>query len=75
LITAGNARLYSPGFLAKIREILTPNGCVAYWLSEPAPKFRKCLIKAGFAVAEHAAKPHEKSKRARHCIYLATRSQ
>jgi spermidine synthase len=75
LITAGNARLYSPGFLAKIREILTPNGCVAYWLSEPAPKFRKCLIKAGFDVAEHAAKPHEKSKRARHCIYLATRTQ
>lgn len=75
LITAGNARLYSPSFLAKIREILTPDGCVAYWLSEPAPKFRKCLIKAGFDVEEHAAKPHEKSKRARHCIYLATRSQ
>lgn len=72
LITAGNARLYSPSFLAKIRDILTPSGSVAYWLSEPAPKFRKCLIKAGFDVEEEAAKPHEKSKRARHCIYLAT---
>ena len=74
LITAGNARLYSQKFLMKIGEILTPNGCVAYWLSEPAPKFKKCLIKAGFDVEEHAAKPHEKSKRARHCIYVARRS-
>lgn len=73
LITAGNARLYSPKFLAKIKEILTPNGCVAYWLSEPAPKFKKCLIKAGFWVEEQAAKPHAKSKRARHCIYVCTR--
>jgi len=75
LITAGNARLYSPNFLAKIQEILTPNGRVCYWLSEPAPKFKKCLMKAGFEVEEHAAKPHEKSKRARHCIYIATRKQ
>ena len=73
LITAGNARLYSQKFLTKLGEILTPNGCVAYWLCEAAPKFKKCLIKAGFQVEEHAAKPHEKSKRARHCIYIATR--
>ena len=75
LITAGNARLYSPAFLAKIRSIMTPDGCVAYWLSEPAPKFRKLLIKAGFHVEAYAAKPHEKSKRARHCIYVATRGR
>lgn len=73
LITAGNARLYSPSFLAKVREVITPNGCVAYWLSEPAPKFKKCLVKAGFQIEEHAAKPHEKSKRARHCIYVCRR--
>ena len=75
LITKGNARLYSASFLAKIKAILTPNGCVAYWLSEPAPKFKKCLIKAGFDVEEHAAKPHARSKRARHCIYVATRNR
>jgi len=75
LITAGNSRLYFPGFLAKIRSALTPDGCVAYWLSEPAPKFKKCLIKAGFHVEAYAAKSHEKSKRARHCIYMATRSR
>ncbi|MGB1259080.1 MAG: spermine synthase, partial [Akkermansiaceae bacterium] len=75
LITSGNARLYSAGFLAKLRNIITPTGCVAYWLSEPAPKFKKCLIQAGFHIEEHAAKPHEKSKRARHCIYIAKRSK
>ena len=73
LITAGNARLYSPGFLNKIRGLLTSEGCVAYWLSEPAPKFRKCLIRAGFEVEAFPAKSHEKSKQARHCIYVAKR--
>jgi spermidine synthase len=71
LITAENARLYTPGFLATIRKSLTPGGCVAYWLSEPAPRFKKSLSKARFEVEEFAAKPHEKSKRARHCIYIA----
>ncbi len=71
LITAENARLYTPNFLATIRKSLTPGGCVAYWLSQPAPKFKKRLIKAQFDVEEFAAKPHEKSKRARHCIYIA----
>lgn len=75
LITDGNARLYSPGFLAKIRDVITPEGRVAYWLSEPAPKFKKCLMKAGFEVEEFAAKHHERAKRARHCIYLARRGR
>jgi len=73
LITAGNARLYSPGFLQKLKNVITPDGCVAYWLSEPAPKFKKCLIKAGFFVEEIASKPHEKSKRSRHCLLVARR--
>ena len=74
LITEENNKMYSPNFLAKIKEVLTPNGCVAYWLAEPAPKFKKLLEKAGFKVIAHAAKPHEKSKRSRHCIYLARQS-
>lgn len=73
LITKGNARLYSPGFLEKLRQVITPQGCVAYWLSEPAPKFKKLLLQAGFAVEEFASRPHEKSKRSRHCILLARR--
>jgi len=71
LITPGNERLYTPDFLAKIREALAPGGCVAYWLAEPTPSFEKSLIKAGFRVEATPAKPHEKSKRARHCIYVA----
>ena len=73
LITSGNSRLYSPGFLGQLREVITPSGCVAYWLSEPAPRFKKLLIKAGFQVEEFASKPHEKSKRSRHCILVARR--
>jgi spermidine synthase len=73
LITNGNARLYSPGFLEKLRQVITPQGCIAYWLSEPAPKFKKLLIKAGFAVEEFASKTHERAKRSRHCLLLARR--
>ncbi|MCF6314631.1 MAG: spermine synthase [Verrucomicrobiales bacterium] len=71
LITPANERLYTPDFLATIRKSLKPSGCVAYWLSEPAPQFKKKLRKAHFDVEEFAAKPHENSKRARHCIYVA----
>lgn len=71
LITEGNARLYTPGFLATIRRSLAPGGCVAYWLAEPTPAFEKSLRNAGFRVDGFPAKPHEQSKRARHCIYVA----
>ena len=71
LITQGNARLYTPQFLATIRQSLKPGGCVAYWLAESTPAFEKSLKKAGFQVEEFAAKSQEKSKRARHCIYVA----
>lgn len=73
LITSGNSRLYTPEFLQKLKKVITPEGCIAYWLSEPAPKFKKLLIKAGFLVEQHASKPHKKSKRSRHCLLVARR--
>lgn len=73
LITKGNSRLYTPGFLQKLKNVITPNGAVAYWLSEPAPKFKKLLIKVGFFVDEIPSRPHKKSKRDRHCLLVATR--
>ena len=73
LITQGNARLYSPGFLAKIRDALAQGGCVAYWLALPNADFVRSLNKAGFVVDEHLAKPHANSKRPRHRIYVARR--
>ncbi len=73
LITEGNSRLYTPSFLEKIMQILTQEGKVSYWLSEPAPKFKKLLEQVGFYVEEHAAKQHENSKRAIHCIYVCSR--
>ncbi len=73
LITASNQRLYTPEFLQKLMDVLTPVGKVCYWLSEPAPKFKKQLEKAGFYVEAHAAKQHKNSKRAMHCIYVCSR--
>lgn len=75
LITAGNARLYTPSFLEKIMSLLTPGGKVSYWLSEPAPKFKLLLENAGFYVEPYAAKQHENSKRAVHCIYVCSRKE
>ena len=71
LITPDNARLYTLEFLTTIRKALTPRGCVAYWLAEPTPSFERRLSRVGFQVEAFPAKPHEKSKRARHCIYVA----
>jgi len=71
LITSGNARLYSPAFLEKLRQVITSDGCVAYWLSERAPKFKKLLQKCGFEVEETPSKPHERSKQSRHSILVA----
>ena len=71
VVTKANTRLYTQGFLTTIRQALKPRGCVAYWLAEPTPSFEKSLRKAGFEVEGFPAKPHEKSKRARHCIYVA----
>ncbi len=73
LITAGNSRMYTPAFLKQIMQVLTPTGKVSYWLSEPAPKFKKLLEQVGFEVEAHAAKQRENSKRAIHCIYVCGR--
>jgi len=70
LITEGNSRLYTQRFLHTIRGSLAPGGCVAYWVAEPTPSFERTLGKAGFEVELFRVGPHEKSKRARHGIYL-----
>lgn len=74
LITEGNSRLYTPSFFARVREALKPGGCAAYWMAHPTPAFEKKLLRAGFRVEAHPAKPHAKAKKPRHCIYLARRN-
>jgi len=71
LITEGNSRLYTPEFFARVRETLKADGCAAYWMAHPTPAFEKKLTRAGFRVEAHPAKPHAKSKKPRHCIYVA----
>lgn len=71
LITEDNAKLYTPSFLALLRESLNPGGCLAYWMATPSPKLEMVLKKAGFDLTEHHAKPHEQSEETWHRIYVA----
>ena len=71
LITSGNSRMYTPQFLKTLKSLIPKKGCVAYWLSERAPKFKQMLGKVGFTVEEHATKDHKNSKRSRHCLLVA----
>ncbi len=71
LITEDNAKLYTPSFLALLRESLNPGGCLAYWMASPSPRLEMVLKKAGFDLTEHHAKPHEQSEETWHRIYVA----
>lgn len=71
LVLPQNNRIYSRKGLQAIRDALAPGGQVAFWLAEPVPLFFKHLQKANFRTTEYPAKMHERSKRARHRIYLA----
>lgn len=71
LITVDNGKLYTPNFLALLRESLNPGGCLAYWMAAPSPKLEMALKKAGFNLEAHPMAPHEQSEQAIHRIYVA----
>ena len=71
LITVDNGKLYTPSFLALLRESLNPGGCLAYWMAIPSPKLEMALKKAGFNFEAHPMAPHEQSEQAIHRIYVA----
>lgn len=71
VITEDNVNLYTPSFMALLRESLNPGGCLAYWMAVPSPRLEMALKKAGFNLQEHPAKSHEQSEEAKHRIYVA----
>ncbi|MBT7958355.1 MAG: spermine synthase [Akkermansiaceae bacterium] len=71
VITEDNVKLYTPSFMALLRESLNPGGCLAYWMASPSPRLEMAIKKAGFDLTEHPAKPHEQSDEAWHRIYVA----
>jgi spermidine synthase len=73
MVQAGNARLYSQRGLGMIAQALKPGGKVAFWSAEKELEFARSLAYAGFKVEAHAAKAHERAKRAAHVVYLAER--
>jgi len=73
LVLPRNNRIYGREGLRMIHDSLTPGGRVAFWLAEETPFFYKHLQKARFRTTDFPAKMHERSKRARHRIYLGVR--
>lgn len=73
LVLPQNERLYTTEGLRMIHDALAPRGRVVFWLAAPAPRFLKDLQKTGFRCTEFPAKMHERSKQARHRIYLGER--
>ncbi|MDA7629693.1 hypothetical protein N9F44_00490 [Akkermansiaceae bacterium] len=71
LITVDNGKLYTPGFLALLRESLNPGGCLAYWMAVPSTRLEMALKKAGFNLEEHPMPSHEHGEEAIHRIYVA----
>lgn len=71
LITVDNGRLYTPSFLALLRESLNPGGCLAYWMAVPSPKLEMALKRAGFHLDEHPMPSHQDEEEAFHRIYVA----
>ena len=71
LITVDNGKLYTPSFMALLRESLNPGGCLAYWMAIPSPKLEMALKKAGFNFEEHPMPAHEFDEEAIHRIYVA----
>lgn len=71
VITEDNVKLYTPSFMALLRESLNPGGCLAYWMAAPSPRLEMAIKKAGFDLTEHPAKPHEQAEEAWHRIYVA----
>lgn len=71
VITEDNVKLYTPSFMALLRESLNPGGCLAYWMAVPSPRLEMALKKAGFDLTTHPAKAHEESEEDWHRIYVA----
>jgi spermidine synthase len=74
LVHPKNTRLYTRKGLQMIHEALAPGGRVAFWLAEATPRFYKHLQNANFQLEEFHAKMHERSKKAKHRIYLGKKA-
>lgn len=71
-VQGDNDRLYSKAGLASIRRVLKPEGRAVFWSAFRDPAFVRRLQRAGFEVAEVAAKSYPGAKRPTHTLYIAT---
>ncbi len=73
MVQQGNGRLYHAAGLALIRQVLHPQGRVAFWSASPDAAFAKQLVKAGFRVTISATESHAHARRKDHTIFTAER--
>ena len=73
LVQAKNSRLYDRRGFGLIRRALKAEGRVAFWSACAEPAFPQELGRSGFHAEVFPVKPHERAKRAAHCIYVAQR--
>jgi len=73
LVQAKNSRLYDRRGFGLIRRALKAEGRVAFWSACAEPAFPHELGRSGFHAEVFPVKPHERAKRAAHCIYVAQR--
>lgn len=70
LTAPGNARLYAPRGLARLRASLRPRGLLGIWSAADDPAFTARLAKAGFEVRVERVAPRGKGPK-RHVLWLA----
>lgn len=72
LTSKGNARLYDPAGLARLRAALRPEGVAVVWSAFTSRSFEERLSAAGFDVETVAVRARGKvAKGARHTLYVA----
>lgn len=71
LVHQGNAAAYSPAFLADVRRLLRPGGCLVVWSADPAPALLTTLREVFGAAEERALPVTLQGRETTYVLYLA----
>lgn len=71
IVHGDNIQLYSEEGLEWIKHALRPGGQVAFWSAEAEPRFRRRLVRRGFAVEEVPTKAYPESEQSDYLLYFA----
>ena len=75
LVHAGNARIYTGGFLGGVANRLRPGGVLAVWAADPAPALQEVLGRVCAGGCEEVRLPVTRGRRSfEYAVYLGTRT-